>query len=90
MKNLTEQELSNVAGGNDGLNVKWVSVKANVAPGTYLALRTAAVYDDSNIICRIQPGEIFSIDENRRSGSYIWAAAHGLEGWANGDFMKYC
>ena len=89
MNKMNEENLANVAGGNDGLRTQWVSVKANVAPGTYLALRTAPAYDDANIICQIQPGEIFSIDESRRNGQYIWATAHGLQGWANGDYMKY-
>ena len=47
--NLNEDELEKVSGGNGYYYGNWKSVRANVVPGTFLALRSQACYDDGNI-----------------------------------------
>ena len=83
MKNLTPEDLENVAGGNDGARpMQWHRVIANVKTG-YLALRSYPSYDDSNIIARIENGVSFLVSYDRTSGEYVWASYNGMDGWVN-------
>ena len=88
MEKVNNENLENVAGGN-GYDGNWRSVRAVVAPGTFLALRSQAWNDDRNILVQIQPGEIFSVDTDQFNGDYLWASAHNVEGWVNGNFIEY-
>ena len=88
-KNLNMEELEKVTGGNDGYCGSWRSVRASVVPGTFLALRSQPIYDDNNIIVEIQPGEIFNVNTDNWSGSYVWGSARGCEGWVNADYIIF-
>ena len=52
MNKVNEQELINVAGGNDGSEGYLCLAEPCVVDG-YLALRSAPCWDDSNEICEI-------------------------------------
>ena len=87
---LNVEALEDVAGGNDGMGGdSWRRVMASVEKG-YLALRNYPSYDEKNEILPINNGEYFFVDNNRRSGSYVWAAAHGKEGWVNSNYIIWC
>ncbi|MBR2529304.1 MAG: hypothetical protein IKE58_12640 [Blautia sp.] len=87
--NLNEDELEKVSGGNGYYYGNWKSVRANVVPGTFLALRSQACYDDGNILVKIQPGEIFSVNVDEKQGNYIWGSAHGVVGWVDSRYISF-
>ena len=89
MKELGKQELRKVVGGNEGVDGSWKEVRATIASG-FLALRSAPCYDDGNIIAELQNGEHFKVCDSRWNGCYIWACAHGREGWVHGDYIIWC
>ena len=90
MNKVNEQELINVAGGNDGSEGYLCLAEPCVADG-YLALRCAPCWDDSNEICKIWPGCTFYVDLNNvayGSGcTYYFANYDGNRGWVNGSYM---
>ena len=85
MEKINSEALENVAGGRGSSS--WKKEYADVAPGTFLALRTDASANDGNIIDQIQPGEIFKVSKEEFNGDYLWASVHGLQGWVNGNYV---
>ena len=90
---VTEQELANVAGGNDGrfYDNSWRQV-ANLEAG-FLAVRSAPYYDDSNII-----GELYNKDNVQLVGStingsdgrkyvLIYSPKLGIKGYVNVNYL---
>lgn len=82
--------LENVTGGNGYPQGELHVAQPKVEKG-YLAVRTAPVWDDSNIIAQIYPGNRFYVDVTRvASGSgynYYWANYNGTWGWVNTSFL---
>ncbi|MBR2527623.1 MAG: hypothetical protein IKE58_04010 [Blautia sp.] len=90
-KNLSDSNLEQVVGGNGYPQGELHVAVPNVKAGTYLALRSQAVWDDSNILVQIYPGNRFYVDvRNTASGSgylYYWANYNGTWGWVNSSFV---
>ena len=86
---INEQELEQVAGGNDGSSPgkwKWVTVTGTKH---YLAIRNAAAYDEKNEIGKIYNGTQIQIRPDVRNGAYVWAYASSInkEGWVNASYV---
>ena len=88
---LSEEELNNITGGNDGLgryadpDAYYVHVQTS-----YLALRTAPEYRYENEIGKMWNGYTFHIYPGvSRSGYYVYGYCDQLnmEGWTNGRFL---
>lgn len=91
MENLNVEALDQVTGGASSSS-KWVT--ATVIGETtykphYLALRSAPAYDDSNEIAKLYHGDKFEVKPSIKSSPYIWARAHGKQGWVNSNYVKY-
>jgi hypothetical protein len=84
MKKMDAQELEMITGGTGGFvgDEGWRTVL--IASG-FLAVRSAAVYDDRNIIGYLYHGDQVHICGSRE-GDYVWveAPSHGcLQGYVN-------
>ena len=87
---INEQELEQVAGGNDGSSPgkwKWVTVTGTKH---YLAIRNAAAYDEKNEIGKIYNGTQIQIRPDVRNGAFVWAHASNIdkEGWVNANYVQ--
>ena len=90
-KNITEEELKNIAGGNDGLpsgyDGSW-RVVCNLQSG-WLALRTAPAYDYSNEIGQLYNGDSVQITGGYSGNGYVYVYAPrlGMSGWVNAGYI---
>ncbi len=89
-RELSMEELEQVAGGKKkASNEVWVN---RLVAGTknFLAIRTAAAYDDDNIIGKLYNGDRVMLLLDKRQGSYVWVRSDVLnkEGWVNGNYLR--
>ena len=90
---VTEQELDNVAGGNDGrfYDSSWRKV-ANLEAG-FLAVRSVPYYDDSNIIGELHNGDSVQLAGSTINGSdgrkyiMIYSPKLGVKGYVNVNYL---
>ena len=90
IKKMENQELEQVAGGNDGSlqpTWKWVTVSGTK---NYLALRPAPASDEKNEIGMLHNGDLIQIRPDVVSGAYVWAYASNInkEGWVNASYVR--
>ena len=89
-RKISLEELNQVAGGKAGSDGPvWVD---RMVAGTknFLAIRTAAAYDDANIIGQLHNGDRVMLNLDKRRGSYVWVYSKALdkEGWVNGNYLR--
>ena len=89
-RELNLDELEQVAGGKKRKsNEVWVN-RMVVGTKNFLAIRTAAAYDDENIIGKLHNGDRVMLLLDKRQGSYVWVRSDVLnkEGWVNGNYLR--
>ncbi len=93
-KALNEMELENASGGKaKGLSSHTVTV-TNCA-GTYVALRSSAIYNPNNEIAKLHNGDTLVTNDDVVAGSginnapcyYLKAAYNGMWGYINTQFV---
>ncbi|MBR2255951.1 MAG: SH3 domain-containing protein [Blautia sp.] len=91
MKNIDNNNLENVTGGNGYPQGELHVAEPNVKAGTYLALRSQPSWNDSNEIAQIYPGNRFYVDVKRTADgsgyTYFWANYNGTWGWVNTNYL---